>query len=309
MEQRSLSCTRSFMDCMASQQPWSLNYETCVMKIVVIGGSGLLGKKLVTRLHERGHEAVAASPSSGVNAVTGAGLPDVLVDAEVVVDVTNSPSFEDAAVLEFFEKSSRNLLAAEADAGVGHHIAVSIVGADRNPDSGYLRAKVAQEKLIQSAGIPYTILRATQFFEFIGTITAQFPTDGQTVRVPPAFFQPILSDDVAAVLVDITLGAPVNGIIDLAGPERFRFHEIIREFLSANQDTRQVVIDTHARYFGAKLDEQSLVPIGSSHIGATRLKGWLSQFKGNGGVGRGASADRYMEKVLHISSPMTPFST
>ena len=225
------------------------------MKIVVIGGSGLIGKKLVTRLHERGHEALVASPSSGVNAVTGAGLADVLVDAEVVVDVTNSPSFEDAAVLEFFEKSSRNLLAAEADAGMGHHVAVSIVGADRIPDSGYMRAKVAQEKLIQSAGIPYTILRATQFFEFIGTITAQFATDGQTVRVPSAFIQPILSDDVVAALVDVTLRAPVNGIIDLAGPERFRFDEIIRQFLSATQDTRQVVIDTHARYFGAKLDE------------------------------------------------------
>jgi uncharacterized protein YbjT (DUF2867 family) len=246
------------------------------MKIVVIGGSGLIGKKLVTGLRERGHEAVAASPSSGVNAVTGAGLPDVLADAEVVVDVANSPSFEDAAVLEFFEKSSRNLLAAEADAGVGHHVAVSIVGADRNPDSGYLRAKVAQEKLIQSAGIPYTILRATQFFEFIGTITAQFATDGLTVCVPAAFIQPILSDDVVAALVDVTLGAPVNGIIDVAGPERFRFDDIIRQFLSATQDTRQVVIDTPARYFGAKLDEQSLVPIGNSRIGATRFKDWLS---------------------------------
>ena len=246
------------------------------MKIVVIGGSGLIGKKLVTRLHERGHKAVAASPSSGVNAVTGEGVADVLVDAEVVVDVTNSPSFEDTAVLEFFEKSSRNLLAAEADAGVGHHVAVSIVGADRNPDSGYLRAKVAQEKLIQSAGIPYTILRATQFFEFIGPITAQFPTDGQTIRVPSAFIQPILSDDVVAALVDVTLGAPVNGIIDLAGPERFRFDEIIRQFLSATQDTRQVVLDTHARYFGARLDEQSLVPVGKSQFGATRFKSWLS---------------------------------
>ena len=225
------------------------------MKIVVIGGSGLIGKKLVTKLKERGHDAVAASPNSGVNAVTGAGLLDVMVGAEVAVDVMNSPSFEDAAVLEFFEKSSRMLLAAEANAGVRHHVALSIVGADRVPDSGYLRAKVAQEKLIQSAGIPYTIVRATQFFEFIGTITAQFPTDGQTVRVPSAFIQPILSDDVVEVLVDVTLGAPVNGIIDLAGPERFRFDEIIRQFLSATQDTRQVVIDTHARYFGAKLDE------------------------------------------------------
>ena len=246
------------------------------MKIVAIGGSGLIGKKLVTRLHERGHEAVAASPASGVNAVTGAGLADVLVDAEVVVDVTNSPSFEDAAVLEFFEKSSRNLLAAEADAGVGNHVALSVVGADRVSDSGYLRAKVAQEKLIQAAGIPYTILRATQFFEFIGRITAQFPADGQTVRVPPAFIQPILSDDVVEVLVDVTLGAPANGIIDLAGPERFRFNEIIRHFLSSTQDTRQVVIDTHARYFGARLDKQSLVPRGNSHIGATHYKGWLS---------------------------------
>ena len=246
------------------------------MKIVVVGGSGLIGKKLVTRLHERGHEAVAASPSSGVNAVTGAGLADVLEDAEVVVDVTNSPSFEDAAVLEFFEESSRNLLAAEADAGVGHHVALSVVGADRIPDSGYMRAKVAQEKLIQSAGIPYTILRATQFFEFIGTIIAQFPTDGQTVRCPSAFIQPILSDDVVAALVDVTVGATVNGIIDLAGPERFRFDEIIRRFLSATQDTRQVVTDMRARYFGAKLDEQSLIPSGNSQIGATRFEDWLS---------------------------------
>ena len=246
------------------------------MKIVVIGGGGLLGKKLVTTLRERGHDAMAASPSSGVNAVTGAGLADVLVDAEVVVDVTNSPSFEDAAVLEFFEKSSRNLLAAEADAGVGHHVVVSIVGCDRVPDSGYMRAKVAQEKLIQSGGIPFTILRATQFFEFIGAITAQFPTDGQAVRVPSVFFQPILSDDVVAALLDVTLGAPVNDIIDLAGPERFRFDEIIGQFLSATQETRQVVTDMHARYFGAKLDEQSLVPRGNSQIGATRFEDWLS---------------------------------
>ena len=246
------------------------------MKIVVIGGGGLLGKKLVIRLRERGHEAVAASRSSGVNAVTGAGLADVMIDAEVVVDVLNSPSFEDAAVLEFFEKSSRNLLAAEADAGVGHHVVVSIVGCDRVPDSGYMRAKVAQEKLIQSGGIPFTILRATQFFEFIAAISAQFPTDGQTVRVPSVFFQPILSDGVVAALLDVTLGAPVNGIIDLAGPERFRFDEIIRQFLSATQDSRQVVTDTHARYFGAKLDEQSLVPRGNSLLGATRFEDWLS---------------------------------
>jgi uncharacterized protein YbjT (DUF2867 family) len=246
------------------------------MKIVVIGGSGLIGKKLVSKLQELGHEAVAASPSSGVNAVTGEGLAEALVGAQVVVDVTNSPSFEDAAVLEFFEKSSRNLLAAEADAGVAHHIVVSIVGADRIPDSGYMRAKVAQEKLIQSAGIPYTIVRATQFFEFIETIVAQFPTDGQTVHLPPAFIQPILAEDVADALVDITLGAPVNGIIDLAGPDRFRFEEIIRQFLSATHDSRQVVVDSHARYFGAALNDQ-LVPEGNSLIGSTRFEDWLSR--------------------------------
>jgi uncharacterized protein YbjT (DUF2867 family) len=193
-----------------------------------------------------------------------------------LLSMLNSPSFEPAAVLEFFEISSRNLLAAEADAGVVHHVALSIVGCDRISDSGYLRAKVAQEKFIQSAGIPYTIVRATQFFEFVGTIIAQFPTDGQTVRVPAACIQPILADDVAAVLVDITLGAPVNGIIDVAGPERFRFEEITRRFLSATQDTRQVVTDINARYFGAKLDEQSLVPSGNSHLGATRFEDWLS---------------------------------
>jgi uncharacterized protein YbjT (DUF2867 family) len=246
------------------------------MKIVVMGGGGLIGKKLVTQLRERGHEVVAASPSSGVNAVTGAGLAEALVDAEVVVDVTNSPSFEDAAVLEFFEKSTRNLLAAETDAGVGHHVALSIVGADGIPDSGYMRAKVAQEKLIQSAAIPYTILRATQFFEFIGGIVAQFPSDGQTVHAPSAFFQPILSDDVVAALVDVTLGAPVNGVIDLAGPDRFHFDDIVRQFLSATHDTRQVVADAHARYFGAELDEQSLVPRGSSRLGAIRFEDWLS---------------------------------
>jgi uncharacterized protein YbjT (DUF2867 family) len=245
------------------------------MKIVVIGGSGLIGKKLVNSLRERGHEVVAASPSSGVNAVTGEGLADVLVGAEVVVDVANSPSFEDAAVLEFFEKSSHNLLAAEADAGVGYHVALSVVGADRIPDSGYMRAKVAQEELIKSSRIPYTILRATQFFEFVGAI-AQSATDGQTVRLPSAFIQPILSDDVVAALVDVTLGEPANGIVDLAGPDRFRFDELIRQFLSANHDTREIVTDSQAHYFGAKLDDQSLVPLGNSHLGSTRFEDWLS---------------------------------
>ena len=246
------------------------------MKIIVIGGSGLIGKKLVNSLRDRGHEAIAASPSTGVNAITGAGLAEVLVSADVVVDVTNSPSFEDAAVLEFFTKSTANLLAAEANAGVGHHVVLSIVGADRIPDSGYMRAKVAQEELIKSADIPYTIVRATQFFEFIGGITAQFPTDGQTVRVPPALIQPLLSDDVVAALTDVAVAAPTNGIVDVAGPEPFRFEEIVRENLIATQDTRQVVTDSEARYFGAKLAEQALVPQGSSRLGATRFEDWLS---------------------------------
>jgi len=247
------------------------------MKIVIIGGSGLIGKKLVKSLRERGHEAVAASPSSGVNAVTGEGLSEVLVDANVVVDATNSPSFEDTAVLEFFLQSSRNLLAAEALAGVSHHIAVSIVGASRIPDSGYMRAKVAQEKLIQSAAIPYTIVRATQFFEFIETIIAQFPTDGQTVHLPSAFIQPILSDDVVAALVDITLGVPINGIVELGGPDRFRFDELIQQFLNANQDARQVIVDSDARYFGAKLNDRSLIPEDNSRIGSTRFQDWLNR--------------------------------
>ncbi|KGF73260.1 NmrA family transcriptional regulator [Neosynechococcus sphagnicola sy1] len=246
------------------------------MKIVVIGGNGLIGKKLVNTLRERGYEVVAASPSSGVNAVTGEGLADVLVGAQVVVDVTNLPSFEDAAVLEFFEKSFRNLLAAEAIAGVGHHVALSVVGADRIPDSGYMRAKAAQEKLIKAGGVPYTILRATQFFEFMGAI-AQAATDGQTVRLPAALIQPIVSDDVAAALVDITLGEPVNGIVDLACPDRLHFDELIRRFLSATHDPRQVVTDIHARYFGAELDDHTLVPGDNSLIGSTCFEDWLSR--------------------------------
>lgn len=245
------------------------------MKIVVIGGSGLIGKKLVNKLRQLGHEVVAASPSSGVNTITGEGLAKALAGTQVVVDVANSPSFEDAAVLEFFEKSSGNLLAAEADAGVGHHVALSVVGADRLPDSGYMRAKVAQEKLIKSAGVPYTILRATQFFEFMGAI-AQSATDGQTVRLPSAFMQPVMSDDVAAALVDITLGEPVNGTVELAGPDRLRFDELVRRFLSASHDARQVVADTHARYFGTELNDQSLTPGDKPRIGSTRFEDWLS---------------------------------
>ncbi|MEH2459381.1 SDR family oxidoreductase [Nostoc sp.] len=246
------------------------------MKIVVIGGSGLIGKKLVNGLRERGHEAVAASPSSGVNAFTGEGLTDALVGAQVVVDVTNSPSFEDGPVLEFFEKSSRNLLVAEAIAGVGHHVALSVVGADRIPESGYMRAKASQEKQIKSGGVPYTILRATQFFEFMGAI-AQSATDGQTVRLPSAFIQPVISDDVAAALVDITLGEPVNGMVELAGPNRFHFDELIRRFLSANHDPRQVVTDAHARYYGTELDDRTLIPGDNSLIGSTRFEDWLNR--------------------------------
>jgi uncharacterized protein YbjT (DUF2867 family) len=246
------------------------------MKIVVIGGSGLIGTKLVKNLRRYGHEVYAASPSSGVNAVTGQGLDKALDGAQVVVDVANSPSFEDKAVLEFFETSSRNLLDAEARAGVGLHVALSVVGADRQPDSGYLRAKLAQENLITASGIPYTILRATQFFEFLGAI-AQSATEGRTVFLSPARVQPLASDDVAAALTDITLGAPTNGFIELAGPEQFSLAKLVQRFLSANQDAREVVPDVDARYFGVKLDDQSLTPRNESLIGQTRFEDWLSQ--------------------------------
>ncbi|MCI0429249.1 MAG: SDR family oxidoreductase [Rhodospirillales bacterium] len=246
------------------------------MKIVVIGGSGLIGTKLVNRLRQNGHEVVAASPNSGVNTITREGLAEALAGAQVVVDVANSPSFEDKAVLEFFETSGRNLLAAEAAAGVGHHLALSVVGADRLPDSGYLRAKMAQENLIKASKIPYTILRSTQFFEFLNGI-AQSATDGQTVRLSPALVQPVVSDDVAAALADLTLGAPVNGTVELAGPERINLDELVRRFLSAKQDARQVVADVHARYFGAKLNDQSLTPGDNPRIGPTRFEDWLSR--------------------------------
>jgi uncharacterized protein YbjT (DUF2867 family) len=245
------------------------------MKIVVIGGSGLIGTKLVNRLRHAGHEVVAASPNSGVNTITGEGLAEVLVGAQVVVDVANSPSFEDKAVLEFFETSGRNLLAAEAAAGVRHHVALSVVGSDRLPESGYLRAKMAQERLIKASKIPYTILRSTQFFEFAGGI-AQSATVGQTVRLSPALLQPVMSDDVADALADVTLGSPVNGTIELAGPEKLPLDEIVRRFLSAKQDPRQVIADVHARYFGTELDDQSLTPGDNPRIGTTRFNDWLS---------------------------------
>ena len=246
------------------------------MKIVVIGGSGLIGTKLVKNLRQHGHEVVAASPSSGVNTLTGEGLAEALAGAQVVVDVANSPSFEDRAALEFFETSGRNLLAAEAAAGVGHHVALSVVGTDRLQESGYFRGKMAQENLIKASEIPYTILRSTQFFEFMRGI-AQSGTVGQTVHLSPALVQPIVSDDVADLMADVTLGAPVNGTIEIAGPERVRLDELVGRFLRATQDPREVVTDVHARYFGAELNDQSLTPGDNPRIGSTRFEDWLSR--------------------------------
>jgi uncharacterized protein YbjT (DUF2867 family) len=246
------------------------------MKIVVIGGTGLIGTKVVKKLRHLGHEVVAASPSSGVNTITGEGLSEALAGAQVVVDVANSPSWEDKAVLEFFETSGRNLLAAEAAAGVGHHIALSVVGTERLLASGYFRAKMAQETLIKASPVPYTIVRATQFFEFVGGI-AQSATDGQTVRLSPALVQPIVSDDVAAALVQVAIGAPLNGTVELAGPEPIRLDELVRRFLSANRDARTVTTDVHARYFGTALNDQSLTPGDNPRIGPTRFEDWLSR--------------------------------
>ena len=246
------------------------------MKLVVIGGSGLIGSKLVTKLRDHGHEAIPASPNSGVNTLTGEGLADALHGADVVVDVSNSPSFEDAAVLEFFETSTRNLLDAETAAGVGHHVALSVVGTDRLPDSGYFRAKLAQEKLIEGSSIPYSIVHATQFFEFAGRI-ADGATDGDTVRLPPVLFQPIAADDVATAVCGVAVGEPVNGIVEVAGPEQFRFDELIRRALTARHDPRKVVADPDARYFGARPAERSLVPGDGARLGETRFEGWLSR--------------------------------
>src|SRR5437667_458382 len=246
------------------------------LKIVVIGGSGLIGTKLVKNLRQHGHEVVAASPSSGVNTLTGEGLAEALAGAQVVVDVANSPSFEDKAVLEFFETAGRNLLAAEATAGVGHHVALSVVGTDRLLASGYFRAKMAQENLIKASKIPYTIIRSTQFFEFVSAI-AQSATDGQTVRLPPALLQPIVSDDVAAAVADIAVGEPLNGTVELAGPEPIRLDELVRRFLSANRDARKVTTDVHALYFGIELNDQSLTPGDNPRIGPTRFGDWLSR--------------------------------
>jgi uncharacterized protein YbjT (DUF2867 family) len=244
------------------------------MKIVVIGGTGLIGTKVVKRLRQKGHEVLAASPDSGVNTITGEGLAEALAGAQVVIDLANSPSFEDSAVLKFFETAGRNLLAAEAATRVGHHVALSIVGTDRLPDSGYLRAKVAQENLIKASGIPYTIVRSTQFFEFVRGI-AQSATVGDTVRLSPALLQPIMSDDVADAVADAALGAPVNGTVEIAGPEKVPLDELVRRFFRATQDPRKVIADTHARYFGTELDDRSLTPAGKAHLGTVRFDDWL----------------------------------
>jgi uncharacterized protein YbjT (DUF2867 family) len=246
------------------------------MKIVVIGGTGLIGSKLVEKLRRAGHDPLAASPDTGVNALTGEGLAEALEGAQVVVDVANAPAWDDAAVLDFFKTSSRNLLAAETTAGVGHHVTLSVVGTDRLPDSGYFRAKAAQEDLVKSGPVPYTILRATQFFEFIGRI-ADSGTDGDTVRLSPALVQPEAADDVASTLADVALGAPLNDTVELAGPEAFRLDELARRLLSAKDDPRQVTADVHARYFGVELDDQSLIPGDDARIAPTRFEDWLSR--------------------------------
>ncbi len=246
------------------------------MKIVVIGGSGLIGKKVVTNLRQHGHEVVPASPSSGVNTVTGEGLAQALAGAQVVVDVANAPSWEDNAVLAFFETSGRNLLAAEVAAGVGHHVALSVVGTDRLLASGYFRAKMAQEKLIKASPIPYTIVRATQFFEFAGGI-AQSATQGQTVRLPPVLMQPIAADDIAAVMADVALAEPLNGTFDLAGPEPIRQDDLVRQFLNATGDARKVITDASALYYGINVNDQSLTPGENPRLGTTRFNDWLSR--------------------------------
>jgi uncharacterized protein YbjT (DUF2867 family) len=246
------------------------------MKIVVIGGTGLIGANVVNRLRLQGHEAVAASPGTGVNTITGQGLAAALAGAQVVVDVANSPSFEDEAVMDFFQTSGRNLLAAEAAAGVKHHLALSVVGTDRLPDSGYFLAKVAQEQLIKTANIPYTILRSTQFFEFVeGIIKAG--TDGNKIHLSPALIQPIAADDVAAALAGLAVGPALNGTVEIAGPGLFPLDELARKFLAARGDGREVIADIHARYFGSELNDRSLISHGNPRLGQTRFTDWLSR--------------------------------
>ena len=250
--------------------------ERLEMKIVVIGGTGLIGSKLVEQLRKRGHEPLAASPDTGVNTLTGEGLTEALEGADVVVDVANAPAWDDAAVLDFFQTSSRNQLAGETAARVGHHVTLSVVGTDRLPESGYFRAKAAQEEIVKAGLTPYTIVRATQFFEFIGRI-ADSSTDGDTVRLSPALIRPEAADDVAATLADVAVGAPLNDTVELAGPEAFRLDELARRVLSASDDPRQVTADVHARYFGAELDDRSLTPGDDARIAPTRFEDWLNQ--------------------------------
>jgi uncharacterized protein YbjT (DUF2867 family) len=246
------------------------------MKTVVIGGTGLIGSKLVEKLRRSGHGPLAASPETGVDTYTGEGLESALEGAQVVVDVSNAPAWDDAAVLDFFQTSARKLLAAETAAGVGHHVALSIVGADRLPESGYMRAKIAQEETVKAGSVPYTILRAAQFFEFIDRI-ADSSTNGDTVQVPPVFVQPESADDVAAALAELAADEPANGIVELGGPEEFRLDELVRRVLSAKNDARQVRADIHARYFGAELNYFSLTPGGDARIAPTHFEDWLSQ--------------------------------
>src|SRR6266571_2697643 len=246
------------------------------MKIVVIGGTGLIGSKLVTKLREHGHEAVAASPNSGVNTLTGEGLAEVLKSASVVVDVSNSPPWEDAAVLKFFETSTRNLLTYEAAAGVGHHVALSVVGTDRLSESGYFRAKIAQEKLITESSIPYSIVHATQFFEFLKGL-ADISVVGGKVHLPHVLFQPMAADDVASGVARVAVGQPVNGMVEIAGPEPFRVAELVRRRLASLKDPREVIADPNARYSGAKLSEKTLLPGNNVRLGETRFETWLSQ--------------------------------
>src|SRR5262245_4933051 len=246
------------------------------MKIVVIGGSGFIGSKLVPKLREHGHEAIAASPNSGVNTLTAEGLAEVLKSASVVVDVSNSPSWEDAAVLKFFETSTRNLLTYEATAGVGHHVALSVVGTQRLAESGYFRAKIAQEKLIKESSIPYSIVQATQFFEFLKGL-ADISFDGKKVHLPPVLFQPMAADDVATAMGSIAVGPPVNGTVEIGGPEQFRMDELVRRRLAALKDPREVIPDSNALYSGAKISERTLVPGNNARLGETRFETWLTQ--------------------------------
>jgi uncharacterized protein YbjT (DUF2867 family) len=247
-----------------------------IMKIVVIGGTGLIGSRLVKKLREHGHEAVAASPSSGVNTVTGEGLAEVLKGASIAVDVTNSPSWEDAAVLKFFETSTRNLLTYETAAGVGHHVALSVVGTERLSESGFFRAKIAQEKLIKASSIPYSIVQATQFFEFLKGL-ADISMVGDKVHLPPVLFQPMAADDVASGVARVAVGPPLNGTVEIAGPEQFRVDELVRRLLATLNDPREVIADPNARYSGATISEKTLLPGNKARLGETRFETWLTQ--------------------------------